>query len=146
MFKGIANSFGELLSMDPIIAARRRLIFSRICFGVTQGTCMHLSIEINSRLGKWNQPLQYESIPFTYFHCKKVGHIARKCPLQIAIVKEKKEKTLQWKARNPIKKMENNEKEISLKEDQNIPHTAKKHTYINEDIPDIALNDKAKMN
>ncbi|XP_059074866.1 uncharacterized protein LOC131874923 [Cryptomeria japonica] len=148
VFKGITNSFGELLSMDPITVARRRLTLSRICVGVTQGTNMPLSIEINTRLGKWNQPLEYERIPFTCFHCKKVGHIARKCPLQIAIVKEKKERTLQWKARNCIKQIKNNEKERSFEEDQNtiIPHTTEKYIDNNEDIPYIPLNDKGKMN
>ncbi|XP_057867264.1 uncharacterized protein LOC131074629 [Cryptomeria japonica] len=52
VFKGIAISFGELLSMDPIAMARRRLTFAMIYVGVMQGTDMPLSIEINSRLKK----------------------------------------------------------------------------------------------
>ncbi|GLJ49292.1 hypothetical protein SUGI_1041820 [Cryptomeria japonica] len=52
VFKGIANSFGELLFIDPITEASSRLTLARICIGVTQGTVMPLSIEINSRLGK----------------------------------------------------------------------------------------------
>ncbi|XP_057816789.2 uncharacterized protein LOC131030121 [Cryptomeria japonica] len=116
VFKGIASSFDELLSMDPITAARRRLIFAKICVGVIQGTYMPLSIEINSRLGKWIQPLEYESAPFACFHCKKSGHTARKCPLHVVKEKEKKEKAMQWKAKNPIKQPEESEKEKRIKE------------------------------
>ncbi|XP_059075138.1 uncharacterized protein LOC131855840 [Cryptomeria japonica] len=103
VFKGIASSFGELLFMDPIIVARRRLTFVRISVGVMQGMDMPLSIEINSRLGKWVQPMQYESVPFACFHYKKSGHTARKCPLQAINEKEKKDKTTQWRAKNPTK-------------------------------------------
>ncbi|GLJ11567.1 hypothetical protein SUGI_0171410 [Cryptomeria japonica] len=34
VFKGIASSFGELLSMDPITTAIRILTFAGICVGV----------------------------------------------------------------------------------------------------------------
>lgn len=91
--------------MDPIIAARRRLTFTRICVGVMKGMDIPLCIEINSRLGKWVQPLEYESVPFACFHCKKSRHTAKKCPLQVVKEKEKKDKTTQWRAENPIKKL-----------------------------------------
>ncbi|XP_057842939.2 uncharacterized protein LOC131052042 [Cryptomeria japonica] len=103
VFKGIASSFGELVSMDPITAFRRRFTFARICVGVMQGTNMPLSIEINSRLGKWVQPMEYESVPFACFHYKKLGHMAKEIPLQTVKEKEKKDKTMQWRAKNPAK-------------------------------------------
>ncbi|XP_057846960.2 uncharacterized protein LOC131056719 [Cryptomeria japonica] len=106
VFKGIASSFGELLSMDPITTARRRLTFARICVGVMQGMDMPLSIKINSRLGKWIQPMEYESVPFACFHYKKSGHTARKCPLQVVKENEKKDKTTQWRAKKPAKQQE----------------------------------------
>ncbi|XP_059065851.1 uncharacterized protein LOC131857381 [Cryptomeria japonica] len=105
VFKGITSSFGELLSMDPIIAARRRLAFERICVGAMKGTDMPLSIAINSKLGKWVQPMEYESVPFTCFHCKKSEHTAKKCPLQVVKEKKKKYKTMQWRAKNPAKQL-----------------------------------------
>ncbi|GLJ06585.1 hypothetical protein SUGI_0042510 [Cryptomeria japonica] len=103
VFKGIASSFGELLSMDLITTARRRLTFAKIYVGVMQGTYMPLSIEINSRLGKWVQPIEYKSVPFACFHYKKLGHTARKFPLQVVKEKEKKDKTTQWRAKKPAK-------------------------------------------
>ncbi|XP_059068619.1 uncharacterized protein LOC131859103 [Cryptomeria japonica] len=146
VFKGVASSFGKLLSMDPITMARRRFTYSRICIGVTQDTNMLLSIEINSRLGKWNQPLEYGSVPFAFFHCKKARHTTRKCPLQVAKEKEKKERTLQWKAKNPIKQPKSSEKENKIEEAQSvIPDTIEKQLDVNGENPELPLNDKGKM-
>ncbi|XP_059068506.1 uncharacterized protein LOC131859012 [Cryptomeria japonica] len=144
--KGIYSSFGELLSMDPITAARRRLTFARIYVGVMQGTDMPLSIEINSRLGKWNQPLEYESVPFACFHCKKVGHTARKYPLQAVKEKEKKEKAMQWKAKNPIKQPEGFEKEKRIEEAQSviIPDMVEQQENVNVDNLEIPLLEESK--
>ncbi|XP_057851779.2 uncharacterized protein LOC131061959 [Cryptomeria japonica] len=147
VFKGVASSFGELLSMDPITTARRRLTFAMIYVRVTQVSNMPLSIEINSRLGKWNQPLEYESVSFASFHCKKAGHTTRKCPLQVAKEKEKKERTLQWKAKNPTKQPESFEKEKRNEEAQSaiIPDMIEQQIDVNEENPEIPLNDKGKM-
>lgn len=74
MFAGIDNAFGELLSIDPVTASKRRLIYARIRVGVGPDTDMPEEIEIDSKLGKWMQKIIYESIPFACFHCKRVGH------------------------------------------------------------------------
>lgn len=74
--------------------------------GVSQGTKIPLSIEINSWLGKWIHLLEYESVPFAYFHYKKYVHIAKKFLLQVEKEKPKKERKLQWKAKNNNKKVE----------------------------------------
>lgn len=39
-------------------------------------------ININSKLGVWEQVIDFESIHFACFHCKKVGHWEKKCPLK----------------------------------------------------------------
>lgn len=39
-------------------------------------------IKINSKLGVWEQQVEFESIPFSCFHCKKVGHWVKKCMLK----------------------------------------------------------------
>ena len=38
------------------------------------------SISLKSKLGIWDQRIEYESIPFACFHCKKAGHWAKKFP------------------------------------------------------------------
>lgn len=73
VFKGIAKSFGELLSIDPMTTAKSRLVFARIYINVNQMTDMSHSIDIISKLGKWSQAIEYESLSFTCFHCKKWG-------------------------------------------------------------------------
>lgn len=39
-------------------------------------------INIVSKLRMWKQQIEYESIPFACFHCKKAGHWAKSCPLK----------------------------------------------------------------
>ncbi|XP_059074990.1 uncharacterized protein LOC131875008 [Cryptomeria japonica] len=82
IFLGIASSFGEILSIDPIIASRRRLTHARFCIGVTHDVDMLEQIDIVSKLGTWKQQIEYESIPFSCFHCKKEGHWAKHYPLK----------------------------------------------------------------
>ena len=79
IFVGIARTFGELLSIDPTTASKRRLNFSRICIGVREGTDMPVSIALHSKLGVHTQKLIYETIPFAYFLYLKAGHKAHQC-------------------------------------------------------------------
>ncbi|XP_057853625.1 uncharacterized protein LOC131063738 [Cryptomeria japonica] len=146
VFKGIASSFSELLSMDPNTVARRRLTFTRIYVGVMQGTDMPLSIKINSRLGKWIQPLKYESVPFACFHYKKLGHTTRKCTLQAVKEKEKKENAMQWKEKNPVKQPKGSEKEKRIKEAQSviIPGMVEQRENVNVENLEIPLLEEKK--
>ena len=66
--------------MDHVTVSWRRMNYTRLCVGVYQGTDMPKSILLKSKLGIWDQHIEYESIPFTYFHCKKSGHWAKNCP------------------------------------------------------------------
>lgn len=80
VFVGLASTFGELLSTDPITASKRHLKFSRICIGVREGIDMPAFMAFHSKLGVHNQKLVYETIPFTYFLCLKADHKANQCP------------------------------------------------------------------
>lgn len=75
------TSFGDLLSIDLVMIAKKRLTYARICVGVTEGYDMPQVIEFQSHLGSRIQKIDYESVPFACFHCKKVGHKANLCPL-----------------------------------------------------------------
>ncbi|XP_059070621.1 uncharacterized protein LOC131860254 [Cryptomeria japonica] len=94
VFAGIANAFGELIAIDPIMTSRRRLIYARICVGVGPEMNMPEEIEIESKLGKWMLNIDYESIPFACFHCKKFGHWAKKCPSNVV---QSQSQTKVWK-------------------------------------------------
>ncbi|XP_059076573.1 uncharacterized protein LOC131875882 [Cryptomeria japonica] len=58
VFKGISSSFGDLLAIDSMTTARKRLVYARICVNVCQNTDMQSSIEIFSMLGKWVQTIE----------------------------------------------------------------------------------------
>ncbi|XP_059076651.1 uncharacterized protein LOC131875931 [Cryptomeria japonica] len=74
IFSGIESSFGELLLIDPVTTSKRRLTHARFCVGIAHDADMPEEIDIVSKLGMWKQLIEYESIPFACFHCKKVGH------------------------------------------------------------------------
>ncbi|XP_059078070.1 uncharacterized protein LOC131876644 [Cryptomeria japonica] len=52
IFRGILSSFGELLFIDAMMAARKMMAFPRICVGIVQATNLPSSIDIVSKLGK----------------------------------------------------------------------------------------------
>lgn len=70
---GVASSFGELLSIDPVTASKIRLTYAKICIRVREGDDMPEVVCFDSKLGTHTQKLDYESIPFGYFHCFKTG-------------------------------------------------------------------------
>ncbi|XP_057838835.1 uncharacterized protein LOC131048780 [Cryptomeria japonica] len=63
-------------------ATKSRLFFAHIYVNVNQMMDMPQYIEIISKLGKWTQAIEYESLLFACFHCKKLGHWAKSCPLK----------------------------------------------------------------
>ena len=71
MFQGIAQTFGELVSLDPVMVSRKRMSYAIFCVGVTQGVDMPESISLTSKLGIWDQRIEYDSFPFVCFQCKK---------------------------------------------------------------------------
>ena len=54
VFKGIANTFGELLSLDLVTVSRRRLNNAKFCVGVSHGIDLPKSIALKSKLGVWD--------------------------------------------------------------------------------------------
>ena len=76
---GVANSFGELLSIDSIIASKSRLTYARICIGVREGDDMPEVVCFHSKLGTHIQKMDYESVPFACFHSLKTRHKVNQC-------------------------------------------------------------------
>ncbi|XP_059073510.1 uncharacterized protein LOC131874245 [Cryptomeria japonica] len=104
IFSSIASSFGELLSIDPVTTSRRRLTHARFCVGITHDVDMPEQIDIVSKLGMWKQQIEYKSIPFSCFHCKKVVHWAKHCPLKPK-GENKKDKSIAESKKAPEKKI-----------------------------------------
>lgn len=89
VFKGIVSTFGCLLSIDNLTASRHRLVYARLCVILDQATDLPSMIKINSMLGVWEQVVEFESIPFSCFHYKKVGHWVKDRPLKLMVPPEK---------------------------------------------------------
>ena len=56
-------------------------MYARLCVGMVEGQDIPQVIELQSRLGKRVQQIDYESIPFASFHCKKARHKVKACPI-----------------------------------------------------------------
>ncbi|XP_057842059.1 uncharacterized protein LOC131051512 [Cryptomeria japonica] len=128
VFRGLANSFGELLSIDPMAMARKRFLFARIYVGISQNADLPSSIEIQLKLGSWTQAIEFESIPFACFNCRRGGHWEKRYPLNASKEKEKShckpKKTCKIKPGGDgieIKDIQNGEKDRKRKEDSLIP-------------------------
>ena len=76
VFMGVASSFGEILSIDPIIASKSRLTYARIYIGVREGDDMLEVVCFQSKLGTHIQQMDYESVPFGCFHYLNTVHKA----------------------------------------------------------------------
>ena len=74
IFKGIAESFGELMAIDNMIASRSKIHCARIYVKVVHPNDLPQKVKINSKLGKWNQEVSFEDLPNMCFICKKLGH------------------------------------------------------------------------
>lgn len=74
IFVGIVVYFGDLILVNPMTTTKRRLVYARLCVNVKQSSNLPFKVYLFSKLDRWVQKLEYESIPFVCFHCKKVGH------------------------------------------------------------------------
>lgn len=71
-------------------------MYTRICVNVKQFANLPKEIDLFSKLGRWVHKVEYESIPFSCFHCKKVGHWAKEFP-------SKPMPKMAWKKKNETK-------------------------------------------
>ena len=80
VFVGLARYFGEILSIDLIIASKRCLNYVHICIGVREGTYMPETMVFHSKLGVHVQKMIYETMFFACFLCLKSSHKENQCP------------------------------------------------------------------
>lgn len=114
---GMDGSFGELLSIDPMTAARSRQVYARICVNINQKVDLPMVITINSKLGKHIQMVDFESLPFACFTCKKSGYWAKQCPLKPKEKLKKNEPRTEWREKNGT---------VEIQSKSNIPTEEKK--------------------
>ena len=63
---------------------------------------MPIIIEIHSKLGKYIQKVDFESVSLAYFHYKKAGHVAKLCTTFIAKEKEIKSQKKERKKKDKL--------------------------------------------
>lgn len=94
-------------------------------------------IEFQSHLGRRVQKIDYESVPFTCFHCKKAGHKVGLCPLFKGKGKEGKAFPQGGKKASNAPKKEWKKKEMQVK---NIAEAEEKENNI---VPEPQVEPRA---
>lgn len=81
VFKGIADSFGSLVTIDKFTLLKTRLVYARICVNVAVNTVLPTLVTLKSKFGKWVQPLEYERAMVFRQGCNKFGHLQDACKI-----------------------------------------------------------------
>ncbi|XP_059078021.1 uncharacterized protein LOC131876598 [Cryptomeria japonica] len=110
IFKGIARVFGELLSIDQMTTTRKRMVYAKICVGVSRSKDLPSLVERVSKLGMLVQTIEFELLPFVCFLCKKAGHWAKKCPQNTK--KDSNIGPIVWKPKHVDTKDQNKKEDI----------------------------------
>ena len=80
IFKSIASSFGELVALDNVMAARTKLHSARLYVKVADLNHLPKKVELISKLGKKTQEIIFEDLRNACYACKKQGHLVKNCP------------------------------------------------------------------
>ena len=71
IFKGISNSFGELVALDNAMTARTKLHSARLYVKVANLNHLLEKVELISKLGKRTWKIIFEDLPNSCYACKK---------------------------------------------------------------------------
>lgn len=81
----IGETIGPVLRIDTYTATETRGRFARICVQVN----LYKPITKLLRMGRIEQPVQYEGLNSLYFRCGRVGHRVEKCPYTVRTLEGK---------------------------------------------------------
>lgn len=81
ILEGIGNSLGSFVKIAEATARGRYTSFARICVYMNISEPLPDTIELEYAGTVWQQPLDYEHIPFRCRRCHEYGHLYKSCPL-----------------------------------------------------------------
>ena len=112
ILKGIGNTIGSFVKVAESTKRGRYTTYARICayMNITEPLLDSIELEYHDEI--WNQPIDYEHIPFRCRRCHEYGHLYRECPITLA----EKEREVENERRKATKKT--GEKEEDFREVQ----------------------------
>jgi hypothetical protein len=107
---GIGNTVGQYVKASEATKIRKYTSYARICIYMDISKPLPGSITLEYQDEDWNQPLDYEHIPFRCRKCHEHGHLFRDCPLNASAPKSSDPKqkdgftSVTGRRKNPSKK------------------------------------------
>lgn len=81
ILEGIGNTLGSFIMVSEVTKTGRYISYDRICVYMNLAGALRESIIVSYQDEEWNQPLDYEHIPFRSRKCHVHGHLLRYYPL-----------------------------------------------------------------
>lgn len=82
ILEGIGNTIGSFVKIAEATKRGKYNAYARICVYMNLANPLPENIEIEYHDEIWNQPIDYEHIPFRCRICHEYGHLYRQCPLK----------------------------------------------------------------
>eukprot|EP00253_Pinus_taeda_P008691 PITA_08691 len=118
ILEGIGNSIGSFVKAAEATRRGKYNSCARICVYVNLAEPLPDHVEVEYHDEVWEQPVDYEHIPFRCRKCHEYGHLVRQCPLN----KEDEQRRSQEEQQKTTGKMEEMEKgfqQVTRKKRQN---------------------------
>jgi len=80
ILEGISNSIGTFVKVVESTKRGKYTSYARICVYMNIAEPLLESIEVECNDEIWQQPIDYEHIPFRCRRCHEYGHLVRECP------------------------------------------------------------------
>ena len=79
--EGIGNTIGAFVKVADTTKKGKYTSYARLCvyMNIAEPLPEHIELEYHDTI--WQQPLDYEHIPFRCRRCHEYGHLYRQCPL-----------------------------------------------------------------
>ena len=78
--KDIKNTLGEFIKVAEHTKVQRYTSFSKICIYMDLSKELHVAISLNWEDEEWIHPIDYEKLPFWWWHYHDYRHLGRKFP------------------------------------------------------------------
>lgn len=83
ILEGIGNMIGYFVKLSESKKRGRYTSYARICvyMNILDPLLEYIELEYHDEV--WQQPMDYEHIPFRCIRCHEYGHLFKKCPLNV---------------------------------------------------------------
>ena len=81
IMEGIGNTIGAFVKVAEATKKGKYTSYARLCVYMNIAEPLPEFIELEYHDEVWQQPLDYEHIPFRCRRCHEYGHLYRQCPL-----------------------------------------------------------------